>query len=295
MNSWSKKIYLSLLLSLVFVTAIAVKWLPDYLDESEGSGIKALEAAPKVAFSGEHVGRTVTRFPTRPFLEDTEKAAPRQNPPAEESPLPGGLPGRVVPGVHSAEPIGERVTTRAYLRANSSVYAKAQTTATALGRVGSQTKVRWLASAGEGWEEILLKDGRSAFVQSQDLSFQADDPSTVRESSPGRQSRASDQPDASTLPGTVEIFLQTLSSSDLLRAETYLAPSAPGLNQDSLSGLTPYVGAPPYGRVLRLELVAGEATARKARLVYGESMEHEVSTFWEWDRAQQRWMLVRWD
>ena len=302
MASWSKKIYLSFWISLAFFTAVAALWLPSLLDQGKNESIKGLEAAPKFNFSEAELNQVVTRFPTRPFLE---KAAPEPEPvgtpfneftPSENTASSGGLPTRFVPGVeNTTSSMDERVTTRAYLKANSSVYAQAQTTATVLGRVGDQTKVRWLNKAGEGWEEILLKDGRSAFVQSTDLSFSAD-PRDSQDNSFSNQREGDSGPDIAKLPGTVESFLATLSSNDLLRAETYLSPLASGMDRDNLGSLTPYTGSSPLGRVLRIELVPGDRSSyRLARLAYGDNMDFEAATLWEWDQSQQRWLLVRWD
>ena len=298
MASWSKKIYLSFWLTLVFITAVGALWLPGLLDQGKENSIKELEAAPQLDFSDESLGEVVTRFPTRPFLD---KPAPLQQQqqtlqtdPTPSSGLgPGGLPTRHVPGVSEGEALGERVTTRAYLRGSSSVFTQPQTTAKILGRVSTQTKVRWLASAGEGWEEILLKDGSSAYVQSADLSFSAD---SGRETSGFANQNKTDGPDVGALPATVESFLSVLSRGDLLRAETLLSPLAPRLDQQTLGNLGPYVGAPPDGRVNRIEQIGGgRGGHRRVRLVYGPDMLHEVNTLWEWDRSQGRWMLVSWD
>lgn len=305
MGSRSQKIYLSFWFSLFFITGVAVLWLPRFLEGSGGTSVKELEAAPKANFTEEDLARVVTRFPTRAFLDRPARAPEPQ--PVEtgnngegEQPVaatgPGGLPTRFVPGVErgGGNVVGERVTTRAYLRANSSVFDRPQTTATVLGRVGAQTKVRWLDKAGEGWEEILLKDGRSAYVQSDALSFSAD--SDSQSNSFTNRHSSQDGPNLSTLPSTVDSFLSHLSASDLLRAETFLSPLAPGLNDSTLGALSPYVGAAPEGRLLRVELVSGNrGSHRKARIVYGAEMAYEVLTLWEWDHAQQRWMLVRWD
>ncbi|MFA5509152.1 MAG: SH3 domain-containing protein [Vulcanimicrobiota bacterium] len=299
MGSWSKKIYLSFWITLVFVTVVGALWLPQILDQGKESSIKELEAAPQLDFSDEAMGQVVTRFPTRPFL-DSSTNRPTQPPPPQDAPAvpsasttasgPGGLPTRHVPGVSGGEAIGDRVTTRAYLRGNSSVFSQPQTTAKILGRVGTQTKVRWLASAGEGWEEILLKDGRSAYVQSPDLSFSADAPGNAVVSQ-----TAGDGPDVNALPATVESFLELLSRQDLLRAETLLSPQAPRLAPEALGPLSPYVGAPPEGRVHRIEQIGGgQGGHRRVRVVYGPDLLHEASTLWEWDRSQGRWMLVSW-
>lgn len=276
---------------------MAVIWLPKYLEQSEGNPIKELEGAPSVAFSEEGSGQVVTRFPTRSFGSQSKPNNP--NPETETgseaatSTGPGGLPTRFVPGVDNAQSVGDRVTTRAYLRADSSVFSRPSMTAEVLGKVDGQTKVRWLAKAGDGWEEILLKNGQSAYVQSGSMSFSADTWSTHQK---GFQNSSSDNgPDAAKLPGTVESFLAHLSAADLLRAETFLSPVAPRLEQGSLGELQSYVGAPPLGRVLRIELISGDrASYRRVRIVYGPDMLHEASTVWEWDQGQQRWMLVRW-
>lgn len=304
MDSFTRKITLSLFLSLVFFTLVASVWLPKYLEQSEGNAIKGLEPAPKVDVGDGTLAGVVTRFPTRPFqsrpklpsriAEDVSTDSTTDGDPQGSSGL-GGLPTRSVPGVNDSEPVGDRVTTRAYLRSNSSVFARPQTTAAVLGRVGTLTKVRWLAKAGENWEEILLKDGRSAYVQSDNMSFSSDTWSTHKTGFDSQQKNSRD-PDLATLPGTVETFLGHLSSGDLLRAETYLSPLATRLDNATLSSLAPYVGAPALGRVLRIELVSGDrGTYRRVRIVYGDEMAHEVRTLWEWDMSQQRWMLVRWD
>ena len=298
MASWSKKIYLSFWLTLVFITAVGALWLPGLLDQGKENSIKELEAAPQLDFSDDALGEVVTRFPTRPFLDRPEPLQqPPQNLPTDATPStdlgPGGLPTRHVPGVSEGEALGERVTTRAYLRGSASVFTQPQTTAKILGRVSTQTKVRWLASAGEGWEEILLKDGSSAYVQSADLSFSAD---SNREATGFANQNRTDGPDVAALPATVESFLSVLSRGDLLRAETLLSPLAPRLDQQTLGNLAPYVGAPPDGRVNRIEEIGGgRGGHRRVRLVYGADMLHEVNTLWEWDRSQGRWMLVSWD
>lgn len=289
---------------MVFVTLIASVWLPKYLEQSEGSSLKGLEPAPSLDVEENPMAGVVTRFPTRAFRtqpalpsriveDDTDISEVGES--ETEAATTGGLPSRAVPGVNEAQPVGDRVTTRAYLRGGSSVFAQPQTTAAVLGRVGTLTKVRWLAKAGEGWEEILLKDGRSAYVQSDDLSFSSDTWST-RKTGFDSQRTSGLEPDLATLPGTVETFLEQLSRGDLLRAETYLSPLATRLDNDTLSALAPYLGSPAEGRVLRIELVSGSReTYRRVRIVYGSEMAHEVSTLWEWDPAQQRWMLVKWD
>ena len=289
---------------MVFVTLIASVWLPKYLEQSEGSSLKGLEPAPSLDVEEGPMAGVVTRFPTRAFR--TQPALPSRiveddtvisevGESETEAATTGGLPSRAVPGVNEAQPVGDRVTTRAYLRGGASVFAQPQTTAAVLGRVGTLTKVRWLAKAGEGWEEILLKDGRSAYVQSDDLSFSSDTWST-RKTGFDSQRTSGLEPDLATLPGTVETFLEQLSRGDLLRAETYLSPLATRLDNDTLSALAPYLGSPAEGRVLRIELVSGSReTYRRVRIVYGSEMAHEVSTLWEWDPAQQRWMLVKWD
>lgn len=289
---------------MVFLTLIASVWLPKYLEQSEGNSLKGLEPAPSLDVEDAQMAGVVTRFPTRAFrsqpalpsriVEDDPDAAGVGETVTEDS-ATGGLPSRAVPGVNEGQTVGDRVTTRAYLRGNSSVFAQPQTTAAVLGRVGTLTKVRWLAKAGEGWEEILLKDGRSAYVQSDDLSFSSDTWST-RKTGFDSQRTSGLEPDLATLPGTVETFLEQLSRGDLLRAETYLSPLATRLDDSSLSALTPYFGSSAEGRVLRIELVSGSReTYRRVRIVYGTEMAHEVSTLWEWDPAQQRWMLVKWD
>jgi hypothetical protein len=300
-DSFSRKIVLSLFLSLAFLTAVAVIWLPRLLEQPDGNSIKGLEAAPKAPFSDDELSRVVTRFPTRPFARQAKPEStstepindnePTDNPSGQET---GGLPSRIVSGVENTEALGERVTTRAYLRSNSTVFARPQMTAEVLGSVGTETKVRWLAKIGDGWEEILLKDGRSAYVQSKNMSFSADSWSTHQTGFENRG--ASVSPDTALLPSTVETFLTHLSAGDALRAETFLSPLAPRLDSETLGTLQPYLGAPPLGRVLRIEVISGDrASHRRVRVVYGPEMSHEAATLWEWDVTQQRWMLVRWE
>lgn len=302
MASWSKKIYLSFWLSLLFFTAVGALWLPSLLDQGKETSIKSLEAAPKLDnLSEETVIQVITKFPTRPFMDSPRPVATASLPeriPSSESPASAaspvsGLPARVVDGVDApgGQTLGERVTTRAYLRADSSVYAQPQTTAAVLVRVGSEAKVRWLDKAGEGWEEILLKDGRSAYVQSADLSFssQGDDRS-------GFNAGPSDGPDIGALPGAVETFLGSLSRGDLLRAETHLSPLASGLEREALGTLGPYVSSQELGRIQRIEVVAGgRDNYRMVRVAYGDALESPVGLLWEWDATQSRWMLVRWE
>lgn len=301
MDSISRKIFLSLALTIVFLTALAVVWLPNFLEQSDNP-IKELEAAPKIPFSEEEVGKVVTRFPTRSLASSSPNSTAPTTPSGQTSQreLPGqssggGLPSREVPGAQEIEPIGDRVTTRAYLRENASVFSLPNMTAEVLGTVGSPTKVRWLGKVGDGWEEILLKNGSSGYVQSRDLSFSADAESTGQTAYQS-QSEGKDGPDLGGLPGTVESFLANLSANDLARAETYLSPVASRLDPETLSRLSPYAGSPALGRVLRIELVSGDRDSyRRVQLVYGDNMEHQASTVWEWDHSQKRWMLVRWD
>ena len=290
MDTFSRKIVLSLALTLAFCTAIGAIWLPRFLDQSKGNSIKELEAAPKINFTEEELAKAVTRFPTRAFdLQAKHSGPPTTDVEAGVEPIPsetglGGLPTRTVPGVNERAPMGERVTTRAYLRPNASVFSRPNMTAQVLGTVAAETKVRWLAKAGEGWEEILLKSGDSAYVQSKNLSFSADSWSTHQSGFDRRPSNSTGGPDLAVLPATVENFLGNLSSSDLLRAETFLSPAAARLEDANLGSLAPYVGAPPNGRVLRIELIPGERdTLRRVLLVYGQDMEFQATTTWEWE------------
>ena len=287
------------------MTAAAVYWLPGLLDPSEGSSIKKLEGVSKSSFDSSRSSQVVTRFPTRSFekkasgpktSKSSDNGGGESSDEVASTSSNGGLPSRAVPGVSEKSNLGERVTTRAYLMANSSVFAHPQTTAQVLGRVTSQTKVRWLEHATEGWETILLKDGRSAYVQSKTLSFSANSHTQSRDSFPSSGSQNSGGPDASALPNTIDNFLRHLSSNDLLRAETFLSPLAPSLDESTLGLLSGYVGTAPLGRLLRIERVSGDRSGhRRARLVYGEEMTLEVTTLWEWDHSQERWMLVRWN
>lgn len=303
MGSWSRKIYLSFWVSLAFFTVIAVVWVPRFLDEGKGDSVKELQPAPKASTDAQVSAGSDTRFPTRAFASSVSSSGQgplpsrdvdSQSQPEEDSNGgTGGLPSRTVPGVDNGQAISDRVTTRAYLQANSSVFLRPQTTAQVLGRVGSLTKVRWLDKAGEGWEEILLKDGRSAYVQSKDLSFTSE--VTTQAQSGGFDNRPSQrsQADLGTLPQTVERFLSYLSANDVLRAETYLSPQAPNLSESTLSTLGPYAGAPSEGRVLRIE-GGSHPSERTVRIVFGPGMEHETLTVWEWDAGQKRWLLKTW-
>jgi hypothetical protein len=299
MGSWSRKIYLSFWLSLAFVTVLAVVLVPKYLEQPEGETLKDLQAAPKIGSSGQELSSLGTRFPTRPLDQSPQRTTTSPSSgqgssgSAETGIGPAGLPSRVVPGMEMESPVSERVTTRAYLQSDSSVYAQPQTTAEVLGRVGETTTVRWLNKAGEDWEEILLKDGRSAYVQSRDLSFSSQS-TTQPASFPSRRDQGG-EPDMNTLPTTVESFLTHLSANDLLRAETFLSPSARRLDSSDLGSLSPYAGAPPLGRVLRIEAdEQGLNTRRTVRIVFGPDLEHETATTWEWDVSQQRWLLENW-
>lgn len=307
MDSFSRKIFLSLGLTIVFLTTIGVVWLPKYLEQRDGTPIKELDAVPTLSQSEESGNSAVTRFPTRAISKPSSTTQSGQGSQAQDSTareMPGqtgagGLPTREVPGVAESEAgddsMGDRVTTRAYLRANASVFSQPNMTAQVLGTVGAQTKVRWLSKSSEGWEEILLKNGGSGYVQSKDLSFSADSWNSHQSAFEAQAERGTG-PDLSALPSTVETFLTNLAAGDLPRAETFLSPVARRLDSTTLSGLGPYAGAPPLGRVLRIELISGDRdTYRQVVLVYGDNMEHQTNTVWEWDVSQQRWMLMRWD
>lgn len=302
MVSWSKKIYLSFWITLLVLTGVAIWGIPQLLDQSGEASIKSLDGAPSAPSGQEIVGHRSTRFPTRPFLSSSGAGSLPQRDPdpepvserasdsesASETAPPVGLPSRAVPGVEEQRGLDERVTTRAYLAADSSVYSRPQTTATVLGRVGSETRVRWYASASQGWEEILLKDGRSAYVQSRDLSFSSNESSS---STRGSQSEA----DLNLLPGTVESFLYSLSQTDLLRAETHLSISTEGLSPDTLGPLSPYVGTADLGRIIRVNAHPDDPSqTREVLLGYGSDLEHEVTTVWGWSQQQRRWMLTGW-
>lgn len=295
MSSWRRQINLLFWLGLAAGTVVLAVWLPGYLDSSKENSYRELPESGKPAMEVAARSRASTRFPTRAFSASASQAQPAQqtSPSTNDPDSSGGLPQRTVPGVEgNSRDVGERMTTRAWVKQTSNVHSSPQTTSTVLGRIDAGTQVRWLANSGEGWEEILLKDGRSAFLQSSAMSFTSVSGGGL--SGMGRSTELSGASvDIATLATTVESFLQTLSQSDLLRAETYLSPSAPELNEAALGALIPLLGG--RGRLLRMEPFSGhEDGMRSVLLVNGDDLSSQIQTVWEWDRGQGRWLLLRW-
>ena len=85
--------------------------------------------------------------------------------------------------------------------------------------------VRWVRTVEPGWEEILLRDGRLVYMLSQTISTGGERVVSAPETGGGGEEGDS----VSVLPSTVEDFLSNLRQGDLLRASTYLAPTAPAI------------------------------------------------------------------
>lgn len=274
-------------------------WLPGYLDESSDGGYQLTDKS-RPNLEASLVEAVSTHFPVRAFdgssgartTQPTRQAAPGTEP-VQTSP---GLPQRVVPGVSrvpSQSPSSpnsattSKVTKRAWVTQQASVYSAPMTTANTIGTVEAGTRVRWAAQVGQGWEEIVMRDGRSVYMQAGTLSFTSPEAQAAKFNPP----RHREEVDLAALPGAVNAFLANLSTGNILRASTHLAPTAPALEDDSLGALAPLVGGNP--RLDRIESGPGRADRV---VVIGDRGEPNlrVSTTWQWSSRQARWLLLGW-
>lgn len=292
-------------MTLIVLTGLAAFLVPKILDQSQEQGYREIEGQGKPPITRSLSSEVSTRFPVRPFREgqasdETEPKRPeRQAFPgaADPSPQPStsdpdseGLPQREVLVSREADESvsGEVVTTRAWVARDSSVFLEAKTTASVLGSVGSGTQVRWVRQVEPGWEEILLKDGRRVYMLTSSLRFKSEDSPT---------SAQEEDSDVSLLPGTVDDLLATLRDGDLLRAETYLAPNAPGFEGPASGPWTEFIGADARGRVGRIESVdSGRGSARSVLITDDKEngSRTDLQTVWRWDGRQGRWLLSEW-
>ncbi len=292
-------------MTLIVLTGLAAFLVPMFLDQSQEQGYREIEGQGKPPITRTLGGDVATRFPVRPFLEESQttevktdtperQAFPNATDPSPKAPQdraePNGLPQRevVVSKVPGESPAGDVVTTRAWVARDSSVFLEPKTTASVLGSVATGTQVRWVQQVEQGWEEILLKDGRRVYMATSSLRFKSEDSAT------NPQEEASD---VSVLPGTVDNLLATLRDGDLLRAETYLTTDAPGFEGQSSGAWSEFIGAEARGRVGRIEPVDGEAGESRAVLITDENdngTRVDLQTVWRWDSRQARWLLSRW-
>lgn len=283
-------------MSLIFFTVVTAIWLPGYLDDSSGSGYQLTDKS-RPNLDESLVKAVSTHFPVRPF---SDEAAPQSQEPVRQV-VPGtestpGLPTRVVPGV-SREPetpgrTGQeepsRVTRRAWVTRRASVYIAPETTAQLVGTVEPGTRVRWASTVGQGWDEVLMRDGRSVYLQSGNLSF--DSPET--EASKFEPRRDVEEVDVNALPDAVNAFLESLGRGDVLRASTHLAPTAPTLDESTLGAFAPLVaGGSP--RLDRIETGPGQAD-RVAVIGDRNDPNLRIFTTWQWSARQGRWLLLNW-
>ncbi len=298
MSSWPRQIYIAFWMSLIFFTVVTAIWLPGYLDDSSGSGYQLTDKS-RPDLDQSLVQAVSTHFPVRAF--DSQAAPPSTEPvrqaiPGSEPTAAPGLPERVVPGVSRQPQPGNpqtegdapRVTKRAWVTRRSSVYQAPETTAQLVGTVEPGTRVRWAATVGEGWEEVLMRDGRSVYLQAGALSFN----SPESEAAKFQPAREVEEVDVNALPEAVNAFVASLGRGDVLRASTYLAPTAPTLDEASLGALAPLVSAADP-RLDRIETGPGRAD-RVAVIGDRNDPNLRVFTTWQWSARQGRWLLLNW-
>ena len=271
-------------------------WLPGYLDQDDDPGYKLTEKT-RPGLEESVIKMASTRFPVRPF--EGSSAAPVNSGPVRQA-IPGSEPQPVSttsperPDLPVREPdAGQqqpaRVTKRAWVVQRASVFQAPQTTSAVVGTVEVGTRVRWVASAGGGWEELVMRDGRSVYMQSSAISFI----SPTQQSGKFQPNRNSQEVDVSALPVAVERFLGSLSSGDVLRASTHLSPTAPALQDDSLGALTRLVNSQTQPRLDRIE--PGRSPADRVVIVIDTADPSiRVRTTWQWSTRQARWLLMEW-
>lgn len=296
-SSWPRKIYLLFWLTLIGLTGFAAFLLPRLLDSSHEQGYREIEGQGKPALGAQPTGDDVsTRFPVRPFQAESSTAEPTRQvfPVSEETPsAPSSrspsLPQRDVLGKAPAQRAGrETVTSRVRVVQTSSVFETPLTTAKVLGTVKADAQVRWVRTVEPGWEEILLNDGRSVYMQSPSLHMGT---GGERPAADGN----SDNADTAALPATVESFLGFLYEGQVLRANTYLAAEVPPLEESDLGAWSPFVGSGSDARVDRMEPVAGEGSDWRSVLIIEQNQGARILTTWRWNSRQERWLLVNWE
>lgn len=298
-SSWPRKIYLLFWLTLICGTGLAAVVIPRILDSSQEQGYREIDGQGRPPIAEVLSGDVATSFPVRPFVEEVASENPdreafpgmRSTPSAQPT---SGLPQRdVMSGVPAATPGRDAVTSRVRVVQNASVFESPRTTARVLGTVAPGTQVRWSRTVESGWEEILLNDGRSVYMQSATLSIgAAAEPVPVE--NPSNSGDESSQAVAQ-LPTTVESFLGTLRDGDLLRAATHLAAEAPPLDQPDLGVWAPLVGPQADAHVLRMESVPGRGLDWRSVTVLDQTNGAQVLTTWQWDAGQERWLLSGWE
>lgn len=298
MSSWPRKIYLLFWLALIGGTALAAFLLPRLLDSSQQQGYRELDGQGKPPMAEPLASNLSTRFPVRPF---TDADSPSQEPARQAfprmSPTPGtsvtsapGMPQRDVP-TGPVRPPREQVTSRARVVLNASVYERPRTTARVLGTVAPDTQVRWVKTVEPGWEEILLRDGRSVYMQSNTLHLGGAQPLPgERPGDPEAEAEA-----LAVLPRTVDSFLEALRRGDLLRASTYLSSTAPRLEEPDLGVWSALMGPQAEGQMARMEDVAGRGPDWRSVLVLDQANGVAVQTVWKWEASQERWLLTGWE
>lgn len=296
-SSWPRKIYLLFWLTLICGTGLGAFLIPRILDGSQEQGYREIDGQGRPPMAEVLSGDVSTRFPVRPFVESVPSENPgreafpgmRSTPSAERTP---GLPQRdVMSGVPAATPGRDPVTSRVRVVQNASVYESPRTTARVLGTVAPGTQVRWSRTVEPGWEEILLNDGRSVYMQSATLSIGgAAEPVPVENPPAGDSSEFVAQ-----LPTTVESFLGTLRDGELLRAGTYLAAEAPPLDQPDLGVWAALVGPQADAHVLRMESVTGRGSDWRSVTVLDQANGVQILTTWKWEAGQERWLLAGWE
>lgn len=301
MSSWPRKIYLLFWLTLIGGTGLAAVVIPRLLDSASEQGYREIDGQGRPPLAKSPLGLVATQFPVRPILDDPLASSPNQ-PPLERQAFPvasstppnalGGLPQRDVDRLPETNQAGqETVTSRARVVRAGSVYESPRTTARVLGTVSPGTVVRWVRTIEPGWEEILLRDGRLVYMLSQTISTGGERVVSAPQTGSGGEEGDS----VSVLPSTVEDFLSNLRRGDLLRASTYLAPTAPAIEEPDLGAWSGLIGADSGARVGRIEPVSERGPEWRAVLLLGNTDGAQVHTTWEWHPRQERWLMAEWE
>jgi hypothetical protein len=286
--------------TLIGGTLLAAVLLPRLLDSSQQQGYREIDGQgkPSLALAEPITSSVSTRFPVRPFNDGSSTQPPPREafPGMEASPetrptAAAGLPQRDVPD-RPVQPPRELVTSRVRVVVSASVYESPRTTARVLGTVAPDTQVRWVKTVAPGWEEILLRDGRSVYMQSNSLSVGTAQPVGGGDR-PGDPRGKGDT--LALLPSTVDSFLETLRQGDLLRASTYLSATAPRLEEPDLGIWADLIGPQANGRMARMEPLSGRGDDWRSVLVIDSASGVQVHTVWGWDRGQDRWLLAGWE
>ncbi len=282
---------------------IAALAIPRILDSSQEQGYRQIDGQGRPPLAKAPItGGAATKFPVRPIFDNldavstpSERPERQAFPSAEDVASPViGLPQRQVNSGQrdTNQAAQETVTSRVKVIRSGSVYESPRTTAKVLGTVEPGTQVRWVRTVESGWEEILLRDGRLVYMLSQSLATSG---SRVIDASGSGSGGDASEDRLSSLPSTVDGFLESLRDGDLLRASTYLGPTASAIEEPDLGVWSLLVGRESGVRVGRIEPLSGRGSEWRSVLVLGDAQGAQVLTTWEWDARQERWLMASWE